>query len=54
MEEKEKIHSIEEYVNIQRFKEKNYNESKRDKLRQYIVETVEKYGFWVIYTHNDD
>ncbi|PWN00285.1 MAG: hypothetical protein DBX37_02330 [Massilioclostridium sp.] len=54
MEEKEKIHSIEEYVNIQRFKEKNYNESKRDKLRQYIVETVEKYGFWVISTHHDD
>lgn len=54
MEKKEKIYSINEYIKIHRDKEKKFDKSRRPKLEEYIVETVNKYGFWVVHSYYKD
>ena len=51
---KEKIHSIEEYIHSERLRGKEFEKTKRPQLQQHIVETVKKYGFWVVHSRYND
>lgn len=54
MEGKEKIHSIEEYIDMQRKAEVQCDKSIQYRVQQKIIEDIKKCGFWVISPHNTD